>query len=350
MHSFREELKKKIEQLFSKTNNRYSYSIANDIFLFHYWSKALKEICHPPFQHLDLGLSIGNNAVFNIFIMPSSALGNSTCMAVLRKKFIDSIYIEKRIDISSQDTKYMHTECVPDHFYFVDITKRYAFYVINDFKNARPISLSYYVSPFQYLFQFILHQLNKQMTHIAAIANDTFGILLSGASGAGKTTTTLSAIQQGYYYIGEDYTVLEKKEQLFAHSIYNTVKMTETTYERINDFSQQRFISIPLRKKNAYFMAEHDRFKIKLSSPIRAICSLSVSRNTKAVLVRQTPRQAIKSFAFSTIMHNPIFANETLKKFCSFLDSDLELYHLTLGTDAESNLEQINKIFLDHAT
>ena len=347
---FRDELKKKVAALFLNTEQKsISHQIADERMVMHYWSKELKEICHTPFQHHVITNDNSKQAPFYFYIMPSSALGNASSMTALRKQFIDSLCQEKSIDPETQNTHELYSACVIDHLYFVDISNRFVFYVINDFNQTKDINIAYRVSPFQYLFQLLMHGLNKQMTHSAAIANDDYGILLTGASGAGKTTTTLSALQHGYHYIGEDYTVLEKKDgQLFAHSIYNTVKMTEKTYQRIADFQEQRFISLPQRGKNAYFISEHNKFKIKLSAPIKAICSLSIATAKEPVLQQQTPLQAIKSLAFSTIENNPIFANQTLKKFHSFLEN-VALYHLTLGSDAKLNMQSINRVFLNHA-
>ena len=161
------------------------------------------------------------------------------------------------------------------------------------------------------------------------------------------------SVFSGYRYIGEDYTVLSKKDdQLLAASIYNTVKLTDKTLQMAESYKMMEdheSIEIPHNLKQAYYLSEIPDVNISNEAKISAICSLSVGREQSSKLTVSTPKQLMKSLIMSTLTQSPGFHGKIIKKTYDAINN-IDLYHLTLGLDRKDNMNKINYIFEQYDT
>lgn len=342
-------LKKTIEAMFQSRQQRpvlSYYQVAGLPLTIYYWSTELRDQYYRSLQHIENTASISSDIAFKLFVIPSSVISTNSCMITTRKDFLAHVCQTYHIEPESQDLTNMRTKTHEDFFYLIDMKKHFAIWVVNSYT---PLHAWYRVSPFQHFFQEVMSLFNKQVTHAAVIANNEYGIILTGASGAGKTTTTLLAIQQGYHYVSEDYCVLTNDNaQLHAHSLYNSIKITENTSSALQALftHEPLYIHAPSKLKKAYFLAEQEQITIKQNTPIRAICSLKITPYLNPVITEQSRGESIKSLAFSTIQQNPIYTRQSIKNFYAYTDN-MPLFQLQLSTNFEKNLTCIQELFYE---
>jgi len=336
---------------FLKKHNfeKYPYCIGGEFFNFYYPDKDLLNILHRSIKHLLCDdISVENESAFSFYLIPSTWISKNTCMTFVRKKFLSDVYQQSTNE--NQEEVSVYSRAYPEYFYLFEPEKKRILCVIND---AIEFSIRCYISPFQYLFQVVMNLLDKYMIHVGAISNGKTGLIFSGGPGAGKTTTTITAILNQYYYVGEDYTILERKNtDLKAYSIYNSIKLTEKTLNMCDmqkvSFSHEP-IAIPHNKKKAYFLAEVDDIKIARNTSIQSICALSVGSQKKPILKTASTPGLMKSLILSTLAQSPSFRGKIIQGVQSLV-KDKFLYDFVLGLDIDENLKMIDWIFQQHVT
>ena len=265
-------------------------------------------------------------------------------MITVRKVFLSDICVKYKIDSEKEKETELKTKCHEDFFYILDEKNKCGLWVIN---SSVEIHSWYRVSPFQHFFQELMSVAGKQIVHAGVIANNEFGVLLTGDSGAGKTTTTLHAVLNGYRYLSEDYCILSWDQNRFtAHSLYNAIKLTDkSNFDIASQFNHDPIvISAGEKVKKAFFLSKHPHAVIAKKTPIRAIVSLKITTNTSCDLKKDELKNAIKSLAFSTIGQNPIYANQAIKNFYEF-SKKVPLFQLCLSRQLEKNTSAIGRLF-----
>jgi hypothetical protein len=122
------------------------------------------------------------------------------------------------------------------------------------------------------VFAAILIQRDLLAFHASAIIQDGRLLLITGNSGAGKSTTTAGLIKGGYTLFSDDVIVLNKddKDDIIATASYPMIKLWNDTLVHLEDdsFSDRSFLVRPGTDKYGIFF--HDRFD-KSSYPIERI-------------------------------------------------------------------------------
>jgi hypothetical protein len=65
------------------------------------------------------------------------------------------------------------------------------------------------------------------LAHAAAVGDGACGVLLAGAGGAGKSTTTAACLDIGFKTCGDDFVAITCDEMPRAYSLFDTVKLDE---------------------------------------------------------------------------------------------------------------------------
>ena len=68
------------------------------------------------------------------------------------------------------------------------------------------ISVAYFITEF--LIHFVLTRKGASLVHAAGLEKNGEALLLAGASGGGKTTISMSLIDEGYKFLGDNYIIL----------------------------------------------------------------------------------------------------------------------------------------------
>jgi hypothetical protein len=69
----------------------------------------------------------------------------------------------------------------------------------------------------------------RTLVHGAAIGDGDAGVLLAGAGGAGKTSTTLAGVLSGRTTAGDDYVALDARAEPVVHGVYGGAKVEART-------------------------------------------------------------------------------------------------------------------------
>ena len=84
-------------------------------------------------------------------------------------------------------------------------------------------------APLRPALYWALSNQHHHLVHAGAVGDHRGGVLLAGASGSGKTTVALAALQHGLGYLADDYILLNTTQTPTAHAIYSTAKIDDGT-------------------------------------------------------------------------------------------------------------------------
>lgn len=79
-------------------------------------------------------------------------------------------------------------------------------------------------SPLRLFLHWAYAHVGMRLTHAATLGIGGAGALIVGASGSGKSGTTLAGLLNGLESAGDDYVLLEQGEDLTAHAVYRIFK------------------------------------------------------------------------------------------------------------------------------
>ncbi|BBK34675.1 hypothetical protein EDC65_2835 [Stella humosa] len=187
--------------------------------------------------------------------------------------------------------------------------------------------------PFRPIFHWALAGSTLQPVHAGAVGRPGSGVLVTGPSGAGKTTTTIACLEGGLSYAGDDYVLVDTGPQPTVHSLYNTAKFTEDALRRFPRLAQRVWNPDRVPPEKALVFGQ-DGFPDALvaSMPIRAILVPRVTGLVETSLRRVPAAVAIRALAPTTLAHLPGGAPGTLAKLTR-LCAAVPCFELAAGTD-----------------
>ena len=188
-------------------------------------------------------------------------------------------------------------------------------------------------SPLQLILHWWMSSAGIQLTHAAAIGYPQGGVLLAGKSGSGKSTTSLACMKKGMKYISEDYCLINDKPEIWAHSVYNSVKIGEKTLRFFPEL--ERHVENQKRAPEDKAFLFHHKFqpeKILLGCPLKALITLIIADAEDSRLEPIGTQEVIASLSVSTmwqLTHTGPSVFNHLKRVAEFLPC----YRLHLGRD-----------------
>lgn len=122
---------------------------------------------------------------------------------------------------------------------------------------ARPL-LHDLGKPLQTLMAVWARDLDVPLAHAGLVARDGRGILLGGPGGAGKSTTALACVANGFDFLGDDRVGLEKTDSAFiGHSLYNSVLLERAQLDRFPALIEGARLPVhPLRERKPLVFLE----------------------------------------------------------------------------------------------
>ncbi len=176
-----------------------------------------------------------------------------------------------------------------------------------------------------------------QLTHAAAVGTPDLGaVLVVGASGSGKSTTSLSCLGSPLKFVGDDYVLLRHDSQPWVYSVYGTGKLEPHHLHRMSRFRPDVDNATKLASEKAvlHLVERHPAALIE-RLPVRCIVVPKVVPGG-VTAIRSLPRAvAFRAVAPSTVYQSP-GAGATDFAFLAGLVRDLPCYQLDLGADIEA--------------
>jgi hypothetical protein len=191
--------------------------------------------------------------------------------------------------------------------------------------------------PFVLMLSIWYHDRGVQLLHAGLTAYDGAGILLPGASGTGKSTTSVAAVAQGLEFLGDDFVGLERGQPgtFLGHSVFNTVCLTRETLARFPDVRPHAVEdSFEVEEKPILYVSEIYPQRIRLTVPVRAVVLLRKC-SARTEIRRAGRADALRQFAASTL-HTvvPRPGREALERMAELVER-VPAYWLLLGPRLE---------------
>jgi hypothetical protein len=201
-----------------------------------------------------------------------------------------------------------------------------------------------YGAPLQILLQAYLQHQGLQLTHTAAIGDDKKAILLSGKGGQGKSTTTLSCLQEGLNYLGEDYSILQSGPKPTVFSLYHSARWqphTRTLFPQYEPWIVNKD-KTPEEKAQVFYQDVFPK-QLRSSLPIGATIALSIGSGEMPLLEMATPEEAIHSLMLSTV-RQLLFCGPKTMDLLKKVVIQTPQYKLLLGHNLKANVQLLKKL------
>lgn len=198
-------------------------------------------------------------------------------------------------------------------------------------------------SPIRTLLQWCMERRGGQLIHAAAVGTKDGAVLLTGKGGIGKSSTALSCLKSGFFYIGDDFVVTRLKPSPLALSIYSTAKLNPDQMENFPDFAPLISNGSSLGREKAV-MFLHPEFKDQIAGamPLKAILVPHITGIDKSRITETSHERAYRASSFTTLTLLP-GASIATDKFLSRFSMSLPCFNLELGRD----LDQIPHVISD---
>jgi hypothetical protein len=188
--------------------------------------------------------------------------------------------------------------------------------------------------PFRQIIHWWSNGKQLQPVHSGAVGFSSGGVLISGRSGSGKSTSCLSCLHSELQYVGDDFVLIDlESHQPRVHSLYATAKIEPTNLHRFPWIKP--WISNPDQldsQKALIQVSESAPEKLCKSFPIQAILLPKVTGKFDSQLSPASSANAMHALAPSTVLTLIGDESEVMRKI-SQLVRTVPAYWLEAGTD-----------------
>jgi hypothetical protein len=198
-------------------------------------------------------------------------------------------------------------------------------------------------APLRMILHWWMRARGRQFVHAGAVGTPDGGVLLAGKSGSGKSTTTLTCLNAGLGYAGDDYCLVTTEPKPYVYSLYNSAKLDPANLQRHAPHLEPLVSNWEELETEKALLYLHHHYPEKLSGgfPLRAILLPRVTGETQTTLTCATPIAALQALAPSTLLQLSGAGAAEFQRMSNFV-KQIPSYHLALGTD----LAQIPQVIL----
>jgi len=200
-------------------------------------------------------------------------------------------------------------------------------------EHARSLPFWVNASPLRTLLHWWLENNECQLVHAAAVGTKEGAVLVTGKGGVGKSTTALSCLKAGLFYLGDDYVAIRLKPEPFVYSLYSTAKLNAEDVGNFPEFSQ--FISNieGLQDEKAVMFLNPPFSEWIISAmPLKAIIVPGVTNNEESRITKTSSENILRAASFTTMTQLP-GAGIMTYEFLNQLSGSLPCFKLELGRD-----------------
>ena len=167
--------------------------------------------------------------------------------------------------------------------------------------------------------------------------------------GAGKSTTVLACLENGFHYISEDYCIVTNDDQPIAYSLYNSAKFTDYTFERFPHLASYKNNNGSVGEK--YLVYYNDIYPDKMlhKLPLMAFISLNLQKKLPSSLSHLDVNRSFLDMIASTTLQNPVY-ELTSTDFFQCLKSKIPAYELTFGSDQRKTQSLLSDLVKEKLT
>lgn len=180
-----------------------------------------------------------------------------------------------------------------------------------------------------------------QLIHAAAIGTDDGAVLITGKGGVGKSTTALTSLRAGLYYLADDYLIVGLDPEPRVYTLYSTAKLNSDQIVNLPEFQPLITNQHALDDEKAVIFLYPDFSRqIKNSMPVKAILLPRIQKRLDTVFTPADALSAQRAAAFTTMSQLP-YAGRRTHEFLDRLSQALPKFYLDLGQDLHQIPEAI---------
>jgi hypothetical protein len=178
-----------------------------------------------------------------------------------------------------------------------------------------------------------------QPVHAGFIARNGAGILLGGPGGAGKSTTALSCMRQGWSYLADDYVALEKRPTggFVGYGIYSSAHVEPDHLQRFPSLLPGAIPGRLAREdKSLLLLADVAGASLAGSAEVRLIALPRVANTAETAFRPATKVEALLRLAPSSLLLLPYagLGHSGFQAIAALVEA-LPVYWLELGRDLD---------------
>ncbi|MHC4268332.1 MAG: glycosyltransferase [Planctomycetota bacterium] len=214
-------------------------------------------------------------------------------------------------------------------------------------QTAKTLPYWVHASPLRTLFHWWMEKNGCQLLHASAVGTDNGAILITGKGGIGKSTTALSCLQSGLFYLADDYLVVRLEPEPLIYSLYCTAKLNADHVANFPDFS--RFVKNMEKldqEKAVMFLHPHLGNQIVSEMPLKAIVTPKVVDTDNTIIIPGERWTIQRAMSFTTMSQLPNVGHHT-NDFISKLSSTLPIYGFELGRDLKKIPVAVSEFIAD---
>jgi hypothetical protein len=201
-------------------------------------------------------------------------------------------------------------------------------------------------APCRELFHRMILPTECFLAHAAGIGVGGRGVLLTGRSGSGKSTTTAAAVTSGLVTAGDDFVLVDPRSRR-TYALYDSLKLDSRSGQRFAELTAHAANANrdPSEKCRVHLARSHPSgFARQL--PIDAVLLAQADGARKTSIVPATPGEAMRALVPSTICLVRGGEAETIHKSTLFL-RNMRAFRCDLGSDPKEAIATISAFVND---
>lgn len=181
-------------------------------------------------------------------------------------------------------------------------------------------------SPFRTIFHWWMEKNGCQLIHAAAVGTEDGAVLITAKGGAGKSTTAVSSLIDGMYYLADDYLIIKKDPVPTVFSLYSTAKISVEDRHRFPTLKSVKAEHIDSdQEKDVFFLYPEFKEQIKKQLPIKTILMPSINKDLEETAFSSISFWKIyRAMSFTTMSQLPGVGTHThnyFKELCKSVPS-----------------------------
>lgn len=185
--------------------------------------------------------------------------------------------------------------------------------------------------------------------HAGLVSLDGRGILLGGAGGSGKTTTSLLCARAQFAYLGDDYIGVPgvNGSGYRGYSLYSSTWLEPDHVRHFPWLEEQVVRGTEHEDKWLVVLSGIEGLSLASTARLRALALPKVVANAETRWSRASRAEAVLRLAPSSILQLPFIVPKPALERMAELAGSIPAYRLELGTDMERIPDRVAEILVD---
>ena len=228
----------------------------------------------------------------------------------------------------------------------LDLEARRAVYWVPD---ADHLAEGDRAAPLRTILNWWLPSEGRTVLHAGALATGDGAVLLFGKSGAGKSTTSLACVEDGFDYLSDDFCALTLEPEVVVHSLYCSGKVYEHHIQELPAFGALVTNPDSLDTEKAIGFLGDGVGSVKLNAPVRAVVMITAKGMMQPVIQPVSRAIALRGVAPSTMLNLPGPAGSQLASMAKLVNR-VPCFAMQLASDVSANPPALRQLLADIST